>query len=224
MPLSHGSPQLLSGAPDPAGLSEEELHAALLARIQWLRGYIETGIPARFRAEIAADEILQEIWMSAYRNYQAFRPDGPGALDRWLIRIASTRLTDALRAIRRGKRGGEMRRVPEAAPFSRCSGLFARLRSPGRTPSRELHAHEAAHAVLIALGRLGEPRRTAVELRYIRGLSRGEIAGRMGKSEAAINSLLFNGLRDLKGYLGNAGRYFSDCRSTESPTVESSGS
>ena len=67
----------------------------------------------------------------------------------------------------------------------------------------------------IALSRLPNDRRTAIRMRYLEGRSRPEIARTMDKSEAAVNSLLFHGLRDLRRRLGDTARFFSDVRSSE---------
>lgn len=198
-------------------VDEQTLHEALLVRINALHNYVASKTPPRLRHIISPDDILQEVWVAAYRTISTFVPDAPDALDRWLTTIANSKLVDALRAARRLKRGGSQRLVRDAGgPLTSFSNLFARLRSPQQTPSSEFHAVETAHAVLISLNRLNDTRRRAIEMRFIEGLSHKEIAAKMGKSGAAVNSLLFHGLRQLRGMLGDAARYFSDARSSDS--------
>jgi RNA polymerase sigma factor (sigma-70 family) len=91
--------------------------------------------------------------------------------------------------------------------------LFSQLASPGKTPSREVSTQEATRAVQIALGGLPEPRRRAIYMWHIEGRSRQEIARELQKSDAAVNSLLYQGLRELRARLGHAGRFFSDAKS-----------
>ena len=93
--------------------------------------------------------------------------------------------------------------------------LLAQLRSPGRSPSSECHAAEAGHAVLISLRRLNDARRRVIELRFMKGLSHKEIAGKMGRSEAAVNNLLCRGLHQLRGILGDPAKYFRDAPSSD---------
>jgi RNA polymerase sigma factor (sigma-70 family) len=201
-------------------IDEQTLHEALLARINSLRNYVASKTPPRLRHIISPDDILQEVWIAAYRTISTFEANGPNPLDRWLTTIANSKLVDALRAARRLKRGGNRRLVRNAeAPLTSFSDLFAELRSPQQTPSSEFHAVEAAHAVLISLNRLNDSRRQAIEMRFIEGLSHKEIACKMGKSGAAVNSLLFHGLRQLRAMLGDAAKYFSDACSSDSSRV-----
>ena len=202
-------------------IDEQTLHEALLVRINALRSYVASKTPPRLHHVISPDDILQEVWIAAYRTISTFNPDGPNALDRWLTTIANSKLVDALRAARRLKRGGNRRLARNAeGPLTSFSDLFARLRSPQQTPSSEFAAVEAAHAALISLNRLNDTRRRAIEMRFIEGLSHKEIARKMGRSGAAVNSLLFHGLRQLRGMLGDAAKYFSDARSSDSSHAE----
>ena len=47
-------------------------------------------------------------------------------------------------------------------------------------------------------------------MRHIEGRSREEIAEAMNKTLAAVNGLLYQGLRQLRMRLGRASRFFSD--------------
>jgi RNA polymerase sigma factor (sigma-70 family) len=194
----------------------EALQAALLARVGTLRGYVARRIPARLRHVVSEDDILQEVWIAAFPALPTFEPRGPQGVDRWLMAIANARVIDALRRARRQKRGGnrQLFRTGDTRLSSAC-GLFALLQSPGTTPSREFHRVEAGHAVLISLRRLTGAQRQALELRFIEGLSRTEIAHKMGTSEAAISGLLFRGKRELRRLLGDPAKYFSDAPSSD---------
>ena len=197
-------------------LSPETLHAVLLPRIRTLHDYVAKRIPARFQATIAPEDILQGVWVAAYRALPRFDPKGPQALERWLTTIADHAIIDALRTARRCKRGGDRWIMGNVhARLSSLSDLFGHVLSPERTPSRVLHAVEAEHAVLIAIQRLKGARRRAIELHYIEGLSRREVALQLGRSPAAVDSLLSQGRRQLGEFLGDAAKYFSDARSAE---------
>jgi len=201
---------------DAAPTDEAALQAELLARAEALRQYVQAKIPAKFRAVIPAEDVLQEVWIAALRSFSKFEPGRPDAFDRWLMGITNHKLLDALKAAGRLKRGGGAR-IAHAADNRRTSltDLFARVASPGKTPSRDVAASEAAHAVQIALSRLPDDRRRAIQMRYLEERSRPEIAREMERSEAAVNSLLFNGLRDLRARIGDVARFFSDARSSD---------
>ena len=183
----------------------------LMQRAEGLRSILARKIPKRFRALIAVEDILQDVWIAAFRARTDFRPTDPGAFDRWLMVLTSRRLADALRTVGAMKRGG-LQHILREGEYRRTSlaDVFGRFASPDRTPSREVSAREAAHAVQIALSCLPEPRRRAVHMRYIEGRSRAEIARRMHKTDSAVNSLLYHGLRDLRERLGDACQFLSD--------------
>lgn len=201
---------------DPPALNRRTLHTALLPRVADLRRYVDRRIPRRFSAAVSADDILQEVWIAAYRTVSTFVPQGPGAIDRWLVTIAKSKTVDAIRAARRLKRGGDRRHVRDARKqHSSLTGLFARLQSPQKTPSADFGAAETAHAISIALNSLRADRRRAICLHYIEGRSHRDIACELDKTEAAVNSLLYNGLRELRSLLGEAARYFSDVQQSQ---------
>ncbi len=201
---------------DLSTLSQETLHRVLLARVGRLRGYVDRRIPSRLRSTISADDVLQEVWLAAYRTVSTFTPDGPDAVDRWLTTIAKSKIVNAIRTARRSKRGGDRRCVRGVhANRSSYTDLFARIQSPQTTPSSEVRMAESVHAVSIALNHLRRDRRLAVFMRHIEGCSVKKIARAMRKTEPAVNSLVYQGLADLRSLLGDATEYFSDIQSPE---------
>ena len=200
-----------------------ELQGHLLSRADSLRGYVATKIPPPLGNLLSAEDVLQETFVAAFQNIGSFVPNGPDALDRWLITIANRKLIDALKRAHRIKRGG-LGPVQPGQPrrSSSLAGLLAQFGAARRTPSRELSMREAADAIHVALSDLGADRRRAVLLRFVEGLSLKEISQKMGKSYAAVNSLLFHGLRELRTKLGRATRFFSDARSADVPATQAS--
>jgi RNA polymerase sigma factor (sigma-70 family) len=202
------------------GLDRESLHRELLPRVAALRRYVHGRIPLRLRATISADDVLQDVWLSAYRTVSTFTPDGPDAVERWLMTIANSKLIDAIRWARREKRGGDREHIRDVQRrVSSLSNLFSRVRSPQRTPSSAFSTIENAHAISIALNHLSRDHRRAVYLRHIEGRSRKQIASDMETTEATVNSLLYHGLRELRLLLGDAAKYFSDARSSQGGTL-----
>jgi RNA polymerase sigma-70 factor (ECF subfamily) len=194
------------------------LQRHLLARAESLRGYIATKIPPPLAGSLSAEDVLQETFVAAFRSVHSFVPTGPEALDRWLITIANRKLIDALKTAQRVKRGGQGEELHERPKHtSSLAGLLARL-----TPSREFSVREAADAVHRALRGLGDDRRQAIRMRFVDGLSLKQIARKMGKSYATVNSLLFHGLRELRSRLGDAAKFFSDARSSDAQPTRAS--
>lgn len=159
---------------------------------------------------MSADDILQDIWMTVIRSASDITSTGSDEFDPWLTRIAQRRIADAIRRAGALKRGGRDAIVYERWQTTSFVDLFARACNPQETPSREVSTRDAVHAVQIALAALPEHYRTAITLRYIEGRSHVQIAEAMCKSRSATNSLLFRGMRKLRGLLGSAQRLFSD--------------
>ncbi len=197
-------------------MQEHDLVDEILPRIGSLRRYVTRKVPDRFRASVSPDDILQETWIAAFRTISTFVPDGPDALDRWLNKIATTKLIDAIRTARTAPNRGDRRFVRNAQHRMASFGdLFARIPSRQRTPSSEVGTSEAMHVASVSLHRLSEVRRRAIEMRFVDGLSQEEIAQEMGRSIPAVNALLYHGLRELRAIMGNASKYFSDMGSFE---------
>ena len=53
-----------------------------------------------------------------------------------------------------------------------------------------------------AMGRLADDQRTALELRYLQGLSVAEVCRRMGRNTSSVASLLYRGLKGLRERMG----------------------
>ena len=192
-------------------IGEVMLQRLLLSRANRLRRYIESKIPAKLRSVLAADDILQDVWIAAFRATTTFRGNQGEDFDRWLMTITNRKLVDSFRTALAVKRGGKTPIVGEAqARRSSIADLFARIASPQATPSRVTSAKEAVEAVADALACLSDDRGRAVKMRHIDGLSVPEIASRMQRTIPAVHSLLFNGLRDLRSRLGSAEKFFSD--------------
>ena len=187
------------------------LQRLLLSRANRARGYIESKIPAKLRSLLSADDILQDIWIAAFRANSAFRGNEGEDFDRWLMTITNRKLVDALRIALAIKRGGKTPIVGEAqVRRSSIVDLLARIASPQATPSRVTSAKEAVDAIGVALACLSNDRGSAVRMRHLEGLSVSEIATRMQRTIPAVHSLLYNGLRDLRSRLGSAEKFFSD--------------
>ncbi len=197
-------------------IDEEQLLRILKARSPRLRHYLAMKTPAELQHLISAEDVLQEVWIAAFRTLSGFRREGKDAVDRWLTAIAQTKMIDAIKTAGRAKRGGRHRVLhqdPDRA--SSLADLFARVASPCQTPSSEAATAEAVDAVQIALASLPLARRRAIWMRFIEGQSQEAIAVAMSRTRGAVNGLLFHGLRQLQERLGDIGKYLSDAGSSE---------
>jgi len=204
-----------SGATPGGGLTPEELQVLLMERVERVHSYVSRRIPARCRGAIDPDDVLQEVWISAFHVVSSFRATAPDAFDRWLTTIVRSKLVNAVRRVRRAKRGGGIQEGQD--PIDRTSsfaGLAGLVDVRARTPSSEQAMQDAVRAVESALGGLPEEYEKVIRLRFLEGRSQDEVAEAMHKSPQAIHSLLYRGLLKLRQRLGQPGQYFSDADSS----------
>src|SRR3954469_26038471 len=62
-----------------------------------LLGYVQRHLPPDLRATHDAEDVVQDVWIKAYREIAAFHPDGERAFYRWLATIARHHLIDLAR-------------------------------------------------------------------------------------------------------------------------------
>ncbi|OQZ05896.1 MAG: hypothetical protein B6D36_07740 [Planctomycetes bacterium UTPLA1] len=191
--------------------SEAALSRAIVKRSKSILAYLDRKIPPIYKAQIVAEDILQEVCIKAFRGLNTFRSDGEDSLDRWLTRIVDNALLNRIRDAGRKKRGGGQRILRNGDQWkTSCINLLDQVRSPGKTPSRVAARTEAVGKVLVALSRLRPDVREVVQLHFLTGLSIEEVALQMNRSRDSVRSLRYRGLNELKNLMGDQSDYLSD--------------
>ena len=127
------------------------------------------------RDEHEAEDVTQQVFarlMTALASYE----DRGAPFASWLLRIAHNQAIDHLR-----------RRTVSA------DDLADRLEAPDERRSREL-----ASALRDALEELPPVQRKVIVMRHVGGMSPGEIADRLDRSEDAVHGLHHRGRRALR--------------------------
>jgi RNA polymerase sigma-70 factor (ECF subfamily) len=133
------------------------------------------------RADEASD-LVQDVFLSVWRALPSFTYEHEGSFPAWLFRIASRRLGDRVRQ--------QVKR--QTVPLD--DAPEGRIEFEGLAVSRRLLAD--------ALAKLPARQREVLLLRFVAGLPVRDIAGSMGKSEAAVTALQMRGLAKLRRYIG----------------------
>jgi RNA polymerase sigma-70 factor (ECF subfamily) len=128
--------------------------------------YVSRRLPTSEDAEDAAAETFQAAFLSLSR----LRGQDPRL---WLLGIARRKVADSLRKRSRRRE-------------SALSDQIAAVSTPHSATEQE----EAARAIRRIVMALPEDQREALLLRHLEGLSQAEIAVVLGRSPAAVNSLL----------------------------------
>jgi RNA polymerase sigma factor (sigma-70 family) len=176
-----------------AHLSDEAVVAMLarsdesaLAELYDRFGRLAYGLALRvLRDEKLAEDAVQEAFLAAWRNADRFMPER-GRAGTWLLTLVHRRAVDLVR--REDRRRAEPLRegFEPAAAESAEDDAWLRI-------ERE--------RVQLALKRLPDQQREALELAYYGGFTQSELAERLGEPVGTIKSRMFTGLARLRELL-----------------------
>lgn len=138
------------------------------------------GIALRVLADtMAAEDVLQEVFLRLWRNPQAFNAER-GRLAPWLAVIARHRAIDQLR---KRPREEDISELPV---------------STGVNLEDEAAQKIAAEKVREVLTQLPPEQRKLLEMAYFEGLTQSEIAGRTGEPLGTVKTRIRSGLLALR--------------------------
>ena len=135
-----------------------------------------------------AGELWAECWAAAFVGWSRCRASGPEEEEAWIFGIARRRLADYWRSGAVERRALERLRWTMPAASTAEDDELARI--------AELDA--LRDALTGALATLPEPRRRALRLRIVDGLSYPDVAARLGCTEEAARAQVSRGLRVLQ--------------------------
>ncbi len=183
-PISGELPDGTEGLPRP--LEQYRDYLRLLARVH---------LDPRLRGALDPSDVVQQTLLKAHENLGGFRGRTDAELRGWLRAILAQQL--ALIARKRGRRPVRMHSL-EASLEQSSARLESLLASEESSPSQDAMHAEQLVELAMALAGLPEDQRTAVELRYLGGLSVADIAHRMGRSTVSVTGLLYRGTQALR--------------------------
>ncbi len=129
-----------------------------------------------------AEDVAQESFLMAYRSIGSFR--GEGRIGAWMMRIATRQ---AFRRLSQRRESDPLDAIPEpAAPPGRADPLLRALDG------------ERSAAIRRAVGRLSDPYREVVALRFFGELSLDEIAATTRRPLNTVKTQLRRGLERLR--------------------------
>ena len=192
-----------------SAIDEASLEVGLACRADRLRTFLAAKLSPHLKRHVSEDDLLQEVWISAFQSLPGRTLAGKDALDRWLYRVASQKLAFRIREARRLKRGGGL--VPAEPPghWSSYEALQQRLAADTKTPSSHAAGKETKLRVRLAIASLSQRRRRAIELFHMDGLSIAEVDQKMDSTVPAVKNLLSRARAELRRHMGRASRYFS---------------
>ena len=168
----------------------------LLARLQ---------LPAHLQGKLDASDLVQQTLLKAYQKLDQLRGQTEAEQAAWLRQILANTLANAVRDFGRGRRDAALERSLQAALDHSSARLEAWLAAEQSSPSERAERNEQALRLAQALGALPDLQREALVLRHCQGWSVSQIGEHLGRSRAAVASLLRRGLAQLREVLHERG-------------------
>jgi RNA polymerase sigma-70 factor (ECF subfamily) len=179
---------------------EAEALAALFEECQpRLRLMLQLRMDPRLATRLGLSDVLQEVYMDAARQVQAYLNNPRVAFYVWLRGLAWERLLK----LQRRHLGAACRAVGRERPLPAESseGLARQLAVRGLSPSQTLVQEELRRRVQAALEQLKPEDQEVILLRDFEDLSNGEVAQALGLSDSAATMRYGRALYRLKEVL-----------------------
>ncbi len=144
------------------------------------------------------DDLVQESYLEATRQFDDYTYQGPDSFFRWLATVALHRIANLRRTAGAAKRDRRRERpiVGPGATTARRGSPQPAAEGPG--PRTLVIGTEAEARLDAALAELAPADREVITLARFEGLALQEVADRMGRSRNAVALLLSRALRKLK--------------------------
>jgi RNA polymerase sigma-70 factor (ECF subfamily) len=173
---------------------DDEAFSALFGKYRpRLAVLIHYRIGPELRRFFEVDDILQETFLRAFRDFDQFTYQSRGSFLSWLARISDHVMADLARS-----QGRQKRHAAEMLRFRSESNPSGPEPVDSRTPSRALAEEEGLQGLIAKLNSLPENYRQAILLMKVEGLSTQEAAARLGKSNEATALLLHRALKRFR--------------------------
>ena len=142
-----------------------------------------------------AMDILQNVFLSAYRNLETYR--GDGKFVSWLFRIASFRATDFFR--KKNFKVGSIEDEEELLDEVHCN-----------QPEFSLGSVQDNRGVIKMMSKLSSEQRHVVELKFFQNFTFDEISRQLGISPNTAKTRLYAALRIMRNQHELTAKYAGD--------------
>ncbi len=152
------------------------------------------------RSKIEPEDILQQVYLEAFRALGQFTYQGKDSLLRWLYAILDRKLIDEHRAMRAERRDVRREVKPAAASANQTTyvDLMARVMADVGTPSRVVRKGEALGVISACVATLPDHYRDVIQMRFLEGRPVAEVAERLNRSIGSIHMICHRALRQLR--------------------------
>lgn len=161
-----------------------------------LRAFVRLRFGPNLRAKESATDLVQSVCRELFGDRGGFQFQGETAFRNWLFTAAARKIAD------RAEHWNAARRdVAREVRPDEDQALLEIYRASAFSPSQIVAGREAMERIERAFDELPEDYREAIVLSRLLGMSRAEVAEKMGKTEDSVRHLLFRGLAQLSRIL-----------------------
>lgn len=170
-------------------------YLALLSRVQ---------IGKRLQGKMDASDVVQETFLSAFKQFSAFRGQTEAELVSWLRKILAGNIANLIQFYQGTKKRDIRLEQQLAGDLDHSSRALNKVELPAGESSPSQRAIHREQEVLLAdaLGRLPEHYQEVILLSHLEGLSFPEVARRMNRTVDSVKNLWLRALARLRTSLG----------------------
>lgn len=179
---------------------EDSVRRLLVLYHPRLRGRLLKQMDATMKARIEPEDLLQQVYLEAFRAIGSFHYEGPDSFLRWLFTILDRKLIDEHRALRAECRDVR-REIPGSAPGGMNTtyvDLLSRLSGHGSTASQLIRKNEALAVMMACVASLPEHYQQVVRMRFLEGRSVSDVAKALDRSIGSIHMICHRALVQLR--------------------------
>jgi len=170
------------------------LEALLEQNLPRLRAFVRAKVGARLAQQESCSDLVQSACREVLIALPEFEYRGETEFRSFLFQAALRKIIDRARW-----HGAQARDAAREQAIGEATGDLAL--ATFLTPSRDLQSREELHRLEAAFDGLPDEYREAIVLRRIVGLSYGEIAADLERTEGAARNLVYRGLARLSELL-----------------------
>lgn len=181
--------------PDPGS---DGVGRLLEEHLPGLRAFVRLRSGPMLRRLEASTDLVQSVCREVLENADRFQHGGDAGFRRWLYRTALRKIADRYAFYRAQKRDvGREIAQPLEADGSRTDASLVGAYASICSPSRAASAREQVERVERAFDRLPPAYRDAIVGAKLLGLTTKELAGQLGRTEAATRTVLCRAMARL---------------------------
>lgn len=184
--------------PGPGDSDPAALDALLERHLPALRAFVRIRIGGTIGKQESTSDVVQSVCREILTGRERFADQGDAAFKGWLFTTALRKIVDKQRYWTADKR--DARKNVDPGGDGEDPSLLDHYATLA-TPSREASLQEQMRRVEAAMEQLTEEQREVVTLHKIVGLSHGDIATQLGKSEENCRQILRRALVKLAAAL-----------------------